>query len=988
MIGSLLSGHWLPLIGNIALQSLLVPVIAAVVLLCVRKASAARRHLIAIAPLGVLLLLPLSALVALMAPASRPLMQVSRNGFALSQPRERTPLPSGETHTAPLASAVPVASSSVAAEIGQEAAPTSVKPASHTTSAGVPFPAVLSGTLLRLAPWLAALWLLGVLAVIGRLRIGFVRLGQIARRSEPILSAPLQASLTNLLTEAAFARPLTLLQVADGDRIAAPMTWGARRAVLLLPADAEQWPAERLRAALLHELAHIRRHDWLTQVFGQIACALYWFHPLVWRLNRYATVAAECACDDAVLLAGVPAKEYATHLLDVAQTIQAARNAPHTAIAMARPAQLHTRLESLLNARCNRKTANSPLCIAILAGSILLLGAVAALRPLAWAGERRQSQVSGSLAPIGPVIDLPNGISVELVGVGSKWLYDGDGDWWTPNGKALQELPVTNAANFAWEGVGESKEFLTRNLFVRLHITHPENKRVEIDTTGYIVVPPASDPSRQDLYSRRYSNHAELLPTRAGTGTFGYRFPLGNSHGIYRFGVASGPWQTVATAYLKANPAAGVLQAPAPAGSYDTTIYLSPPPYLPSLAYRDSQGRRHRLFTTSSQALTDNVAQRIIALDSTGKEIELESSSDSSAKQYRFPASVQAQVAELRLQTCPYEWAEFKQIALQPPMARPPAIATPTVSAPFRHTFVCGITLTVPAVSAKAPIGSRWWKPDGQPLAGSLKEYSSLVNFWRWENHSQARGLALHITSPRSLAYSQALRFVFPPSETQVQYLMPLETSIEKNHPGLIWESREFPTDLAHITMRYGVAAGPWKTAARIPMPADIIRTDPNGTPSKEGLILSVPTQPAAEDLPTLEYRATTGKLQKIPFQLFSKDFMPDVARRFVGIDKAGHVIPLPTENTRIWIVDSAGQPIPLDPTKPRDHDMVAGEFQHRAMSSAFLSFAQTTYEKTAHPITVDLKQIREFQLQVRPYEWAEFRNIVLQPDVRAAGAR
>ena len=51
------------------------------------------------------------------------------------------------------------------------------------------------------------------------------------------------------------------------------------------------------------------------------ACALYWFNPLVWLLAARLGVEAERACDDAVLLAGVPPTEYADSLLAVARSL-------------------------------------------------------------------------------------------------------------------------------------------------------------------------------------------------------------------------------------------------------------------------------------------------------------------------------------------------------------------------------------------------------------------------------------------------------------------------------------------------------------------------------------------------------------------------------------------------------------------------------------------------------------------------------------------
>ncbi len=79
------------------------------------------------------------------------------------------------------------------------------------------------------------------------------------------------------------------------------MTCGAWHPVLLLPDAAENWPLERRRVVLLHELAHIKRLDWLTQTLAYIAGSLHWFNPLVWLAARRMRVEREQACDDLVL---------------------------------------------------------------------------------------------------------------------------------------------------------------------------------------------------------------------------------------------------------------------------------------------------------------------------------------------------------------------------------------------------------------------------------------------------------------------------------------------------------------------------------------------------------------------------------------------------------------------------------------------------------------------------------------------------------------
>ena len=168
---------------------------------------------------------------------------------------------------------------------------------------------------------LPAIWMGGVILVLAWSAIGHVILARIARRATP----------------------------ADGfrfsDDVSAPVTWGN---VILMPVEARDWPEERLRAALLHERAHIARADFLTQAVAQLVAALYWFHPLVWLAMKRLRAESEHACDDRVLAGGMTAPEYASHLLAVAHGALARRHAT-AGVAMARPSQFESRLVAVLD---------------------------------------------------------------------------------------------------------------------------------------------------------------------------------------------------------------------------------------------------------------------------------------------------------------------------------------------------------------------------------------------------------------------------------------------------------------------------------------------------------------------------------------------------------------------------------------------------------------------------------------------------------------
>ncbi len=131
--------------------------------------------------------------------------------------------------------------------------------------------------------------------------------------------------------------------------VAVPVTFGWLRPVVLLPEAARGWEDAQLREALLHELAHVRRHDWPLQMIARAARALHWFNPLVWLLSRRLLLEAELACDDQVLRAGTGPAGYAGRLVALAREVRNASRRPAEAVAFARPSGLASRVASILD---------------------------------------------------------------------------------------------------------------------------------------------------------------------------------------------------------------------------------------------------------------------------------------------------------------------------------------------------------------------------------------------------------------------------------------------------------------------------------------------------------------------------------------------------------------------------------------------------------------------------------------------------------------
>jgi beta-lactamase regulating signal transducer with metallopeptidase domain len=128
--------------------------------------------------------------------------------------------------------------------------------------------------------------------------------------------------------------------------LGAPITCGTRRPAVILPSDATTWSDADVRRALIHEMEHIRRNDWAMQLVARGTCALYWFHPLVWKLRREFCLEAERACDDAVLR-GENHADYADQLVQLARRMSSVSTV--ATLTMAGRSDLSTRVSAILD---------------------------------------------------------------------------------------------------------------------------------------------------------------------------------------------------------------------------------------------------------------------------------------------------------------------------------------------------------------------------------------------------------------------------------------------------------------------------------------------------------------------------------------------------------------------------------------------------------------------------------------------------------------
>jgi len=216
-------------------------------------------------------------------------------------------------------------------------------------------------------------WVTVAIAALIPLAMGIVRTWTLLPHTRPLDGEEWNHLLETLFRQLHLRRRVTLRET---DAPIIPITWGLIRPMILLPAAARDWSADRRRVVLLHELAHVKHWDVLTQMVSHVACALYWFHPLAWFASFRLRAERELACDDLILSTGTKASDYSRHLLEIATSFRPIRFCPAAALGMARRSGLETRLRRILEPRLSRRPL-SPVAVAMTA--VLFVSVVVSL---------------------------------------------------------------------------------------------------------------------------------------------------------------------------------------------------------------------------------------------------------------------------------------------------------------------------------------------------------------------------------------------------------------------------------------------------------------------------------------------------------------------------------------------------------------------------------------------------------------------------------
>ena len=247
----------------------------------------------------------------------------------------------------------------------------------------VAVPAVSRWSFPSIADLLLAGWFAGALCFLLRMMVGLRQVHLLRRFGLPWRDG--QVMVDRLVLDVGIRRRV---DVQVHESLPAPVTCGVVHPAIVLPPDAQGWAASDLNRALVHELEHVRRGDWVVHCVARIVCAVYWFHPLVWMAWRRLALEAERACDDAVL-GGSEATLYADQLVGLERRLSRNRKSP--ALAMANRSDLSARVGAVLDSGQRRGRAGKMLVASVFA---VAAAAVAMMSPLTMAANAPAFEVA------------------------------------------------------------------------------------------------------------------------------------------------------------------------------------------------------------------------------------------------------------------------------------------------------------------------------------------------------------------------------------------------------------------------------------------------------------------------------------------------------------------------------------------------------------------------------------------------------------------
>jgi bla regulator protein BlaR1 len=238
---------------------------------------------------------------------------------------------------------------------------------------------------------LAGVWLLGAFVVLLVWLLRWRQVSAILQRASPIQQGR-EILLLRSLEERTGMRGRMALRLSPDQM--EPGVFGIVRPMLIWPARlSERLDEEQMRAIFAHEITHQRRHDNLAAAIPMLVEVIFWFHPMVWWMERRMVEERERACDEAVVRLGSSPEAYAEGLLKACRFCV---EAPLVCVSGITGADLSRRVRSIMAVRMihqlglKGKLLLAVAVVAAIAGPVTL-GIVSAAQTTAGETGRAQS---------------------------------------------------------------------------------------------------------------------------------------------------------------------------------------------------------------------------------------------------------------------------------------------------------------------------------------------------------------------------------------------------------------------------------------------------------------------------------------------------------------------------------------------------------------------------------------------------------------------
>ncbi len=150
-----------------------------------------------------------------------------------------------------------------------------------------------------LFPWVVSLWLTGVAFLLARGTAGWLRVRRLHQQALQSACSSWQAAGNRVAARLGLARVIRIVELSQID---VPFVVGCLRPIVVLPISAmSQLTVAQVEAILAHELAHVRRHDYVVNLMQTLAETLLFYHPAVWWVSARIRDEREHCCDDVAL---------------------------------------------------------------------------------------------------------------------------------------------------------------------------------------------------------------------------------------------------------------------------------------------------------------------------------------------------------------------------------------------------------------------------------------------------------------------------------------------------------------------------------------------------------------------------------------------------------------------------------------------------------------------------------------------------------------